>query len=103
MRKRSFVAVAFAALLAVGLFGLAGCTESGTYQPELVRRGGAPGHRRGGAPCAWASTPRTRLWPVWCGKIIGIDVDIAAALADELGLAVGGGWAATGWGTPTAR
>ena len=42
MRKRSFVAVAFAALLAVGLFGLAGCTGSGTYQPELKSAEVAP-------------------------------------------------------------
>ena len=88
MRKRSFVAVAFAALLAVGLFGLAGCTGSGTYQPELKPAEVAPpviGEE--GTLRVGVNTENPPLAGMGSGKIIGIDVDIAAALADELGLA----------------
>lgn len=87
MRKRSFVAVAFAALLAVGLFGLAGCTGSGTYQPELKSAEVAPpviGEE--GTLRVGVNTENPPLAGMGSGKIIGIDVDIAAALADELGL-----------------
>ena len=87
MRKRSFVAVAFAALLAVGLFGLAGCTGSGTYQPELKSAEVAPpviGEE--GTLRVGVNTENPPLAGMGSGKILGIDVDIAAALADELGL-----------------
>ena len=87
MRKRSFVVVAFAALLAVGLFGLAGCTGSGTYQPELKSAEVAPpviGEE--GTLRVGVNTENPPLAGMGSGKIIGIDVDIAAALADELGL-----------------
>ena len=91
MRKRSFVAVAFAALLAVGLFGLAGCTGSGTYQPELKSAEVAPpviGEE--GTLRVGVNTENPPLAGMGSGKIIGIDVDIAAALADELGLTASG-------------
>ena len=82
MRKRSFVAVAFAALLAVGLFGLAGCTGSGTYQPELKSAEVAPpvigeeGTLRVGVnkgdkvpvelrALLEGKSRVSRLWPVW--------------------------------------
>ena len=87
MRKRSFVAVAFAALLAVGLFGLAGCTGSGTYQPELKSAEVAPPViGKEGTLRVGVNTENPPLAGMGSGKIIGIDVDIAAALADELGL-----------------
>lgn len=89
MRKRSFVAVAFAALLAVGLFGLAGCTGSGTYQPELKSAEVAPpviGEE--GTLRVGVNTENPPLAGMGSGKIIGIDVDIASAIADQLGLKI---------------
>lgn len=87
MRKRSFVAVALTALLAAALLGMAGCTGSGNYQPELKSAEVAPPViGEDGTLRVGVNTENPPLAGMGSGKIIGIDVDIAAAIADELGL-----------------
>ncbi len=87
MRKRSILATVLVALLAAATLGLAGCSGSGNYQPELKSAEVAPpviGQE--GTLRVGVNTENPPLAGMGSGKIIGIDVDIAAAIADELGL-----------------
>ncbi|MEC4272558.1 transporter substrate-binding domain-containing protein [Adlercreutzia sp. R25] len=87
MRKRSILATVLVALLAAATLGLAGCSGSGAYQPELKSAEVAPpviGEE--GTLRVGVNTENPPLAGMGSGKIIGIDVDIAAAVADELGL-----------------
>lgn len=86
VRKRLHAAVLCAAALCV-MLALAGCSSGSTYQPELKDAtvttptiGQADTLRVG------VNTEKSPLAGMGSEKIIGVDVDIAAALADELGL-----------------
>ncbi|WP_241157380.1 transporter substrate-binding domain-containing protein [Adlercreutzia sp. ZJ242] len=86
MRKRLHAVVLCAAAFCMMLV-LAGCSGGSTYQPELKSAtvttptiGQADTLRVG------VNTEKSPLAGMGSEKIIGIDVDIAAALADELGL-----------------
>lgn len=79
---------AAAALACMGLM-LCGCSGSNNYQPPLKEASVAPpviGEE--GTLRVGVNTENPPLAGMGSGKIIGIDVDIAAALADELGLKV---------------
>ena len=79
--------VALGAALACMTLMLAGCNGSNDYRPQLKEAAvqtpviGEEGTLRVGV-----NTENPPLAGMGNGKIIGIDVDIAAALADELGL-----------------
>lgn len=78
-----------AAALACMAFMLCGCNGSNNYQPPLKEATVAPpivGEE--GTLRVGVNTENPPLAGMGSGKIIGIDVDIAAALADQLGLKV---------------
>ncbi|MEC4183347.1 ABC transporter substrate-binding protein [Adlercreutzia sp. R21] len=88
MRRRILVMVAAAALACMGLM-LCGCNGSNNYQPPLKEATVAPpviGEE--GTLRVGVNTENPPLAGMGSGKIIGIDVDIAAAMADSLGLKV---------------
>lgn len=80
---------ALGAALACMTLMLAGCSGSGTYQPELKSAEVAPpviGEE--GTLRVGVNTENPPLAGMGSGKIIGIDVDIASAIADQLGLKI---------------
>lgn len=89
MRRRQIALVALAAALACMAFALAGCSGSNDYQPPLKEATvQTPTIGEEGTLRVGVNTENPPLAGMGSGKIIGIDVDIAAALADELGLKV---------------
>lgn len=89
MRKHRLALAAMAAALACMAFMLCGCNGSNNYQPPLKEATVAPpivGEE--GTLRVGVNTENPPLAGMGSGKIIGIDVDIAAALADQLGLKV---------------
>lgn len=87
--KKKFVLAVMAATVACMMFVLAGCSGANDYQPALKSAEVAPpvideeGTLRVGV-----NTENPPLAGMGSGKIIGIDVDIAAAIADEMGLKI---------------
>lgn len=81
--------VAIASVLAACLaFALVGC-EQEEYTPELKSPAvGTPTIGQAGVLRVGVNTTKSPLAGMGNSKIIGIDVDIASALADELGLGV---------------
>lgn len=89
MRRRQIALVALAAALACMALALAGCSGSNDYQPPLKEATvQTPTIGEEGTLRVGVNTENPPLAGMGSGKIIGIDVDIAAALADELGLKV---------------
>lgn len=89
MRRRQFVAVALGAALACMTFMLAGCGNSSNYQPELKSaQVSSPVIGEDGTLRVGVDTENPPLAGMGSGKIIGIDVDIASAIADQLGLKI---------------
>lgn len=89
MRRRQFALVALAAALACMTLVLAGCSGSNDYQPQLKEAAvQTPTIGEEGTLRVGVNTENPPLAGMGSGKIIGIDVDIAAAIADELGLKV---------------
>lgn len=89
MKKRQFVLGAVAAALACMMFVLAGCSGANNYQPALKSAEVAPpviGEE--GTLRVGVNTENPPLAGMGSGKIIGIDVDIASAIADEMGLKI---------------
>lgn len=89
MIRRRFVMAALGAALACMTLMLAGCSGSGSYQPELKSAEVAPpviGEE--GTLRVGVNTENPPLAGMGSGKIIGIDVDIASAIADQLGLKI---------------
>ncbi|MEY8460834.1 transporter substrate-binding domain-containing protein [Eggerthellaceae bacterium 24-137] len=89
MRRRQFLTVALAAALACMTLMLAGCSGSSNYQPQLKSAEVAPpviGEE--GTLRVGVNTENPPLAGMGSGKIIGIDVDIASAMADQLGLKI---------------
>lgn len=83
-RLRAIAAIGFSALLATSLFG---CSSSEEYAPELASpQVSAPTIGEDGVLRIGVNTDRSPLAGMGSEQIIGIDVDIAAAMADELGL-----------------
>ena len=81
--------MAAAAALACMALALCGCNGSNNYQPPLKEATVAPpviGEE--GTLRVGVNTENPPLAGMGSGKIIGIDVDIASAIADELGLKV---------------
>lgn len=88
MGKRFRIAVA-CALAACMMLVLAGCSSSETYQPELKSPTiTTPTIGQAGTLRVGVNTEKSPLAGMGKEKIIGVDVDIAAALADELGLSL---------------
>ena len=88
VRRRILVMAAAAALACMAL-ALCGCNGSNNYQPPLKEATVAPpviGEE--GTLRVGVNTENPPLAGMGSGKIIGIDVDIASAIADELGLKV---------------
>lgn len=89
MRRRQFVTVALAAALACMTLMLAGCSSSNSYQPELKSaQVSSPVIGEDGTLRVGVNTENPPLAGMGSGKIIGIDVDIASAIADQLGLKI---------------
>ena len=87
MKRRQFVALAATAAASCLVPGLAGCSGSGNYEPTLKdAQVTPPTIGEAGMLRVGVNTENPPLAGMGNGKIIGIDVDIAAALADELGL-----------------
>lgn len=87
--KRRILVMAAAAALACMALALCGCNGSNNYQPSLKEATVAPpviGEE--GTLRVGVNTENPPLAGMGSGKIIGIDVDIASAIADELGLKV---------------
>lgn len=75
--------------LVCAMVALCGCSGSNSYRPELKEAQiAAPVIGEEGTLRVGVNTENPPLAGMGSGKIIGIDVDIAAALADELGLKV---------------
>lgn len=88
MRKRR-LALAVAAALACMALMLCGCSGSNDYQPKLKEATlSSPTIGEDGTLRVGVNTENPPLAGMGSGKIIGIDVDIASAIADELGLKV---------------
>ena len=89
MKKRQFALVAAAVALACMMVMLAGCSGANNYQPTLKSAEVAPpviGEE--GTLRVGVNTENPPLAGMGSGKIIGIDVDIASAIADEMGLKI---------------
>ncbi|WP_304426593.1 ABC transporter substrate-binding protein [uncultured Adlercreutzia sp.] len=87
MKRRQFVALAATAAASCLIPGLTGCSGSNNYQPTLKdAQVSAPVIGEEGTLRVGVNTENPPLAGMGNGKIIGIDVDIAAALADDLGL-----------------
>lgn len=83
-RVRAIVAIAVSAVLATSLFG---CSSSEEYAPELSSPTvSTPTIGEDGVLRVGVNSDRSPLAGMGSERIIGIDVDIAAAMADELGL-----------------
>ncbi len=81
---RAAVAVLASALLATSLFG---CSQTEEYAPELPPATvSSPAIGEDGVLRVGVNSDRSPLAGMGSDSIIGIDVDIAAAMADELGL-----------------
>lgn len=89
-RLKKAAASVMAACMAFALAGtLAGCTSGEEYTPELgPAKVEPPTIGEAGTLRVGVNTNNSPLAGKSGNKIIGIDVDVAAALADELGLAV---------------
>lgn len=85
MKRKGIVAILFATAL-VAAFALAGCTSGESYTPQSKSpEVSSPAIAQSGTLRVGVNTSN----PPMAGQsssIVGIDVDIAAALADELGL-----------------
>lgn len=91
MGKRLRASVAVCALTVCLMLALTGCASSSTYQPELKSpEVSAPTIGEDGTLRVGVDAAKAPLAGMGMGsdKITGIDVDIAAAIADELGLKV---------------
>ena len=78
------VAIGCAMVLAVAL---AGCQSNSTYEPETkTPQVQSPTIKEAGVLRVGVNTARAPLAGMSGNKIVGIDVDVAAALADSLGL-----------------
>ena len=87
--KKKFALALAATMVACMMFVLAGCSGSNDYRPALKSAEVAPptiGEE--GTLRVGVNTENPPLAGMGSGKIIGIDVDIAAAIADELGLKI---------------
>lgn len=81
--------VALSAALACMTLMLAGCSSSNNYQPELKSaQVSSPVIGEDGTLRVGVNTENPPLAGMGSGKIIGIDVDIASAIADQLGLKI---------------
>ncbi len=81
--------VALGAALACMTLMLAGCNSSNSYQPELKSaQVASPVIGEDGTLRVGVNTENPPLAGMGSGKIIGIDVDIASAMADQLGLKI---------------
>lgn len=83
-RLRAMGAIVFSALMAISLIG---CSSSEQYTPSLASPSvTTPTIGEDGVLRVGVNSDRSPLAGMGSEKIIGIDVDIAAAMADELGL-----------------
>lgn len=81
---RAIAAVAVSVVLSVSLFG---CSSSEEYAPELASPSvSSPTIGEDGVLRVGVNSDRSPLAGMGSERIIGIDVDIAASMADELGL-----------------
>lgn len=84
--KRRIMTSVLVALAAVLAFALAGC-QSESYEPEaLSPKVSSPAIGQDGALRVGVDTTSSPFAGQVNGKIVGLDVDTAAALADQLGL-----------------
>ncbi len=89
MGKRLKVAVMIATLAVGAVFALAGCSagEGGSYEPPMKNPVvSSPAIGQDGTLRVGVDTGNSPLAGMANDKIVGLDVDIAAALADSLGL-----------------
>lgn len=83
-RLRTIAAITFSAILTTSLFG---CSSSEEYKPSLSSPTvSSPTIGQDGTLRVGVNSDRSPLAGMGSERIIGIDVDIAAAIADELGL-----------------
>lgn len=88
-RMKVALAMAMSALLTLGAFGLSGCSKTDNEIPQLKSAVvSSPTIIEDGVLHVGVNTNNSPLAGSSSGRIIGVDVDIAAALADELGLKV---------------
>jgi polar amino acid transport system substrate-binding protein len=89
VKKRQLIAGIATCALACALMVLGGCTSSESYTPQLKDATvSTPTIGEDGTLRVGVNTENPPLAGTGNGKIIGLDVDIAAALADEMGLKV---------------
>ena len=87
MKLRSKIALVCCTMLVCALFALAGCSNSSGYTPPSSDPAvSSPTIAQDGLLRVGVNTGNAPLAGMGSDKIIGIDVDVAAAIADNMGL-----------------